>query len=239
MFRAHCLRNFLLCLFIFLVSATLCFGQSFSDDFNRADGPVGNGWSLWGNGAVILGDQLETFGQPNVAGGVARPIPVAFPIMFSFDFRTDAPGDGGWSIGFNAELADNPVCCAQHSNPEYALSQYNGGAQLSYTYRNSSGTQFVQVPLVAGQEQYQSAALSHISGTVNADLSSVVTITYPDAAHVTISLPAPPDAIISPQGPWLSLGNSNATYGPHFLDNLVVVSLGDYLSASWFYWYVL
>ena len=47
---------------------------TFSDNFNRSDGPVGNGWTPWGNGADLLNGQLETFGQNAVAGGVGRAL---------------------------------------------------------------------------------------------------------------------------------------------------------------------
>ena len=78
-----------------------------TDNFNRPDGAPGLGWSTWGNGAQISGNQLETFGQPNVAGGIERTLDVTFPLSFSFDFSTSAPSDGGWLIGFNAAGADS------------------------------------------------------------------------------------------------------------------------------------
>ncbi len=37
-----------------------------------------------------------------IAGGVARTLPVFFPLTFSFDFATAVPSDGGWYIAFNA-----------------------------------------------------------------------------------------------------------------------------------------
>jgi hypothetical protein len=73
-----------------------------TDNFNRADGAPGLGWSRWGNGAQISGSQLETFGQTNVAGGIQRTLDITFPVSFSFDFSTNTPSDGGWLIAFNA-----------------------------------------------------------------------------------------------------------------------------------------
>lgn len=84
-----------------LVSQPVC-ANSFSDNFNRPDGAVGNGWSTFGGGAAISGGELETFGLPNQGGGVYRSFPVVFPVAFSFDFRTNAPSDGGWGITLNS-----------------------------------------------------------------------------------------------------------------------------------------
>jgi hypothetical protein len=53
-----------------------------TDNFNRADGAPGLGWSPWGNGAQTSGNQLETFGQTNVAGGIQRTLDVTFPVSF-------------------------------------------------------------------------------------------------------------------------------------------------------------
>lgn len=208
--------------FALLIAGTLCAGQSFSDSFNRSDGLVGNGWSTWGVGGDILGGQLQTFGAPNVAGGIARLLPMTFPLTFSFDFRTDASGglDGGWEIGFNGLSPQNPIGAV--GSAEFALFQYSGIRPLSYVYQTNTGAQYIEVPLASGQEEYQSALTSHISGSVNADLSSSVTITYPDGTHVNISTPAPPAAAVSPRGPYFALGNSNETFGPHFFDNLTL-----------------
>jgi len=199
---------------ILLVGVAAVSGQTFSDSFNRPDGPVGNGWTTWGNGAAISGGQLATFGEPNVAGGVARQLPVTFPLTFSFDFRTDAPSDGGWAIGFNAATAGFVA-----STAEFTLFQYAGSRFLGYEYQTSTGLQIAEIPVVNGQEDYQSSALAHISGTVNADLSASVTITYADGTRVSLQTPAPTGAEIAPRGSFLVLGNSNATYGPHFFAN--------------------
>ena len=71
------------------------------DNFNRADGPVGLGWSTYGNGAQILMNQLETFGATCEGGGIARTLDVTFPLSFKFNFSTNDPVNGGWMIGFN------------------------------------------------------------------------------------------------------------------------------------------
>ena len=91
----------------------------FSDDFNRPDGTVGNGWSSWWDGAfdhsniALVNGELVTRGFPNQAGGVFRTLPIAFPAAFAFDFRTPLTvadnqcstllyNEGGWLIAFNA-----------------------------------------------------------------------------------------------------------------------------------------
>jgi glycyl-tRNA synthetase alpha subunit len=71
-----------------------------TDNFNRPDGAVGLGWSVWGNGAQISGNQLETFGELDIAGGIQRKLDVTFPLKFSFDFSTSSPSDGGFIVGF-------------------------------------------------------------------------------------------------------------------------------------------
>ena len=37
----------------------------FSDDFNRPDGPVGNGWTAWEAGTWLEGGQLRAGGTNN------------------------------------------------------------------------------------------------------------------------------------------------------------------------------
>src|SRR5260221_1877391 len=65
-------------------------GQQFFDDFNRPDGPVGNGWGAW-NGSSLSTGQLVTFGSDGAGGGVYRSFAVTFPATFAFDFRTQSP----------------------------------------------------------------------------------------------------------------------------------------------------
>jgi len=73
---------------------------------------------------------------------------------------------------------------------------------------------------IPGWENYGSAP-AHVKGTVNADLSAVITVTYADGVQVSTSWPA---TAAGPIGPMLVLGNSSAFYGPHFFDNLVISS---------------
>ena len=201
------------------ITALSARAQSFSDNFDRPDGVVGNSWTTFGAGADLTGGQLETFGTTGYAGGVGRSLPVTFPLKFSFDFRTDSPSDGGWIIGFNCESVEVPN---SGQKTEFALFNYAGSRFLAYQYQTSNGLKVVTLPVVAGQENYDSTTLAHISGTVNADLSASVNIVYADATQVSFSIPTPADAVIAAPGSFLVLGNSNASYGPHYFDNFTV-----------------
>src|SRR5713101_2352272 len=118
-------RLFVFCALLFLTSLVpLCEAQfKATDNFNRADGSAGLGWSTWGNGAQISGNQLETFGELNIAGGIQRKLDITFPLKFSFDFSTSSPSDGGFIVGFNAPVADD-----SETNSEFGIFQ-NQGAQ--------------------------------------------------------------------------------------------------------------
>lgn len=70
---------------VFLQLALVSLGAAqfkVTDNFNRPDGAPGLGWSTWGNGAQISDNQLETFGENDVAGGIGRTLDVTFPLSF-------------------------------------------------------------------------------------------------------------------------------------------------------------
>lgn len=189
-----------------------------TDNFNRADGAVGLGWSNWGNGAQISGNQLATFGQSEVAGGIQRTLDVTFPLTFSFDFSTADPPEGDWQITFNAST-DNGGVLADYTG-EVGVYQFSGSRQVCTEFQTSSGPSNQCVNVVKGQRDF--TATAHISGTVNSDLSSTITIKYNDGlkpAAVTIKTPAPVGALQIPQGSILFFGNISEAYGPHFFDN--------------------
>jgi hypothetical protein len=188
-----------------------------TDNFNRPDGAPGLGWSQWGNGAQISGNQLETFGQINVAGGIERTLDVTFPVSFSFDFSTNTPSDGGWLIAFNAVSA---VAQGSQFNGEVELFQYRGGAALCTDVQTSGGPLSQCFSTVSGQRDF--TAKAHVSGTLNPNFSATVTIKYNDGlspATVTLKATAPVGAIQKPTGSIFFFGNSNASNGPHFFDN--------------------
>jgi hypothetical protein len=186
-----------------------------TDNFNRPDGPVGLGWSTWGNGAQISSNQLETFGKLNVAGGIKRTLDVTFPLSFSFDFSTSAPSDGGWFIGFNAASADSGGNAS-----EVGLFQPAGSREVCTVFQTTSGRVQQCFGPVRGQRDF--TAKAHISGTLKSDFSATVTIRYNDGltpATVTIRMTAPVGAIQNPLGSIFFFGNENQTFGPHFFDN--------------------
>jgi hypothetical protein len=94
-------------------------GQSvaFSDDFNRTDGPVGNGW-LVSNVAALNGGALQLSYSNSTRGAIYRQLPVTYPVSFGFDYRTESFGGscggpvcpvyGGWKIALNAPEPGNP-----------------------------------------------------------------------------------------------------------------------------------
>jgi len=191
-----------------------------TDNFNRVDGTVGLGWSPWGNGAQITGDQLATFGELSIGGGIARSLDVTFPLKFSFDFRTDAPPNGGWEVGFNAATANAQ---GPSDTSEFGVEQASGRRGVCVFFQTSTGPSSQCFATVSGQRDYNATA--HISAVVNADFSTKVTIRYNDGqlpAVVTIKTAAPVSALTSPQGDLLLLGNISEDYGPHFFDNFVL-----------------
>jgi len=188
-----------------------------TDNFNRADGAAALGWSNWGNGAQISGNQLATFGEINVAGGVERTLLVTFPLSFSFDFSTADPSNGGWTIHFNAAGANVAVVS---DTSEIGLWQFEGSTGVCTVFQTSSGPSYQCASKVKGQRLFNARA--HISGTINSDFSAMIHIKYndgliPDA--VTIKTLAPVGAIQSPVGSVLWFGNIDENYGPHFFDN--------------------
>ncbi len=190
--------------------------DSFSDNFNRPDGAVGNDWAVWGNGADIRSGELETFGLFDRAGGVDRSLLVTFPVTFSFDFRTDSPSSG-WQFGFNAANAD------QASTSELAFYQFGGSQNVCTEWQTSAGRDAECRPVAPGQRDYGPNVLANISGLINSDLSSELTITYNDGASpaaVTIDIPTPSGILTAPPGTVFVIGNSSANFGPHFFDNL-------------------
>jgi hypothetical protein len=214
-----------------LLAITICVSTAnadtvaFSDDFNRPDGPVGNGWSTWGNpNSSLVGGQLQTFGQSGTAGGVARALTVTFPVTFSFDLSTfntrddfdpTLPyNDGGWYIAFNADST------AFMGPAELFLYQYAGSRTINRVAGSTSDSSPGLPGRIPGWEDYNSSP-SLISGTVNADLSALITITYSDGTSVSASFGA---AGAGSPGGILMLGNANRSAGPDDFDNLLISS---------------
>jgi len=191
-----------------------------SDNFNRPDGAPGLGWSRWGNGAQLNANQLETFGEVNVAGGIQRTLDVTFPLRFSFDFSTAAPNDGGWLIGFNAV---GTTIYGGADISEVRLVQNNGATSVCMVFQTTSGPSSNCSNTVSGQRTF--TAKAHVSVSLGSDFSATIVIKYNDGlspSQVVLKAPAPVGAIQKPQGSILFLGNANMTYGPHFFDNFML-----------------
>jgi hypothetical protein len=197
----------------------------FSDDFNRPNGPVGNGWSTWGNpNSSLAGGQLQTMGEPNVAGGIYRTLTVTFPLTFSFDFSTYNPpvnpnpslpyNDGGWFISFNA---DSPT----YQGPtEVSFYQYAGSRTINRIVGTTSDASPGLPGQIPGWEDYNTSP-SLVTGTVNADLSALITITYPDGTSVSTYFG--PESGGTP-GNIFMIGNSDESPGPDVFGNLIITS---------------
>lgn len=204
----------------------------FADDFNRPDGPVGNGWSTWHGttsdsaDTVIQSGQLRTLGAADLEGGIYRTLPITLPVTFSFQFRTDVPTDGGWDLKLNAA----PVTSASQLDPDLAqirFLHYRGSVDIAEYYANRSGGSGNANANAPAQRDFGPSGLATITGQVNADLSSVITIAYNDGllpSTAVYSFAAPTDAAVQPTGTLFILSDSNASAGPHFFDNLVIRS---------------
>jgi hypothetical protein len=191
-----------------------------TDNFNRPDGAVGLGWVNWGNGAQISGNQLATFGELSVGGGIYRILDATFPLVFSFDFSTTDPAHGGWQIIFNAATPDGSGNAVNFTG-EFGFYESTGADPVCIEFQTSSGPIMQCGNVVKGQREF-SASQAVITGTVNSDLSGTVKIKYNDGqkpATVTVKTPAPAGVIQSPQGSIMLFGNTAETSGPHTFDN--------------------
>jgi len=203
-----------------LTSSTPTYAQSFSDDFNRPDGTIGNGWGV-GMGQLCPMVNLRPLVPTEQAGGVYRSFPVTLPVKFSFDFRSESPHPscdinntlpgGGWLIAFNAPGAG-------YAGAQIEFFQYYGSQPVVRQYQTSAGVFADSLPSASPDF---GPAFVHISGTVNADLSATLTI-----GSVTYNFGPAPNPLATAAGSNLVLSNSSCGGGPFFFDNLSVVSGG-------------
>ncbi len=223
----------------------IIFSADFNDDFNRANGEVGNGWSSWWNNEQpspghirIENNELRTEGSLGKAGGVFRQLPVTFPLQCSFDFRTASTqdechspphfhNDGGWWIIFNCDSSGTPA-------PAYGLAalefyQVAGSRNIVQKYLTPSGWVIVERPgalePITDWVDF-SSVFSYIDIFVNQDFSATVTITHPSLPEpITVSFPAAVNPVSSPPGDQLMLCNTNCTSGPHYFDNFTLIEV--------------
>jgi len=210
MFNKTCaLIIFFVCLAHCAVSAA-----EFSDNFNRPDGAVGNDWDAWGT-CNIYSNELRTYGSPGSAGGVYRSFPLSTPFLCSFVFHTNAPTDGGFDVKINAASGG-------HSANSQLRFIYPHGAQFQRGYYSDTGT-MVWDATQAPTRNFTARAEVEIQ--VAADLSSHVRVMFNDGLSpdpVDYSFPAPGNPALSPPGAYLSMGNANASSGPHYFDDVFV-----------------
>jgi hypothetical protein len=201
-----------------------CQAVIFSDEFNRLDGTVGNGWSNWGD---FQPDDpaARIFGQHLVAesGGIYRTCPLqpGFPFSFDFDFvPQDSDTQAAWSIQFNT------------TNP--SLVGIDDVDRLVYFGQNTTNGVPDTIRYKIGRNLYDSHGVSansrryttwaHISGQVAADLSATITVDYGDGGPPALyAWPSPGiDAITISQGTTVALG-ANRQNGPTtaYFDNFV------------------
>ena len=212
------IRNFrMACTILAVAIGAQLMGQNLSDDFNRPDGIVGNGWGSW-NGTILFNGQVETFGSGGVGGGIYRSFPVTFPATFAFDFHLQGPNPacapgvtGGWLIAFNTPGGG-------YAGSQYMLTQYAGSQSIYRHIVTSIGAIDDGVP---SQSPDFGSSVVHISGTVNADLSATVTV-----GGATYVFGSPGATLTTPTGSNLVLSNNSCGGGPYFFDNLSV-TLGN------------
>jgi Bacterial Ig-like domain (group 3)/Galactose oxidase, central domain len=188
-----------------------------SDDFNRPDGTVDNGWSTW-NGTSLASGTLETHGSSGIAGGIFREFPVQLPVTFSFDFSTASTGDqchvppdpandGGWLIALNAPDGAFPP----YSGAQLQFFQYSGSRPVNRQYLSSAG--LVSDSISSSLPDFGPTPI-HITGTINADLSAKITV-----GNAVFSFPPTAAPLAASPGGVLVLSNANCSPGPDFFDN--------------------
>lgn len=202
--------------FLLLTSSTPACAQTFSDDFNRPDGTIGNGWGSW-NGSTLANGQLQTFGSDGAGGGIFRPFSATLPLKFSFDYRSESPHascdinnnlpGGGWLIAFNAPGAG-------YAGSQIEFIQFYGSQSIIRQYQTTQGLFSDTVPSISPDF---GSVFTHISGTVNADLSATLTI-----GSDTYNFPPVNSPLAPASGSNLVLTNSSCGGGPYFFDNLAL-----------------
>jgi len=197
----------------------------FGDTFDRPDGDPGNGWTPWSgpsHATQIQGGELYTYGYPFVAGGVNRTLPVTFPVLFAFDFRTlnvvddfdpTAGQNGGWDIDFNGLAKPNS------SPAEVSIFQYGGSNFITREFPDGI---FDGPGLLLGQRDYSVNATAHIEVRLNADLSGTIRLQYNDGRSPDPLVGFFPAHALEPRGQILAFGNSSRSFGPHIFDNLAI-----------------
>ena len=231
-------------LFSLLVVAPAHAG-SFTDDFNRPDGSVGNGWTPFAvldasdpdhlvvgpdPRIVIVGGELSLPGVDRYASGIWRPLPTLalFPVAVSYEFRTDDPG-GGWLLAIN--VAPSPPGPPQLPYPLYSIAQLaffqaTGSSEVSRLYRATSGIGSDSQHAVDGnQRPYRIEASANVHFVILPDLSTTITIDYHDGAAPAVFVFGPAvNRHPQPPGNILTVGTSAGALlgqGHYFFDDFL------------------
>lgn len=157
--------------------SAFCTPANFTDDFNRSDGPVGNGWTdiTGGSGAnlVISSGALSTTG-PAGGAGIFRPIDYSGSVTATADL-TQANGFGGLLDAYDATLT--------FKNDGSLFGGYGlNFARSDQTYANSSINLIVDGSQIASvHPSFQFG--SHITPTVTVAQDGSVSGTVADGTN--------------------------------------------------------
>jgi hypothetical protein len=218
----------------------------FGDDFNRPDGSVGNGWTPF---AVldasdpdhlvvgpdprisIVSGEVSMPGVDRYAAGIWRPLaaPAVFPVVFSYEFRTDDPG-GGWMLAVNVEPSSSSgprLPYPPYSTAQIAFFQAAGLSEVSRLYRATSGPGFgfdSQHAVDGNQRAYRIDQSANVHLVILPDLTATITIDYHDGdAPAVFIFPPAVNAHSQPPGNILTVGTSAGALfgrGHYFFDDL-------------------
>ena len=207
----------MLAMFIGVFVPRLSEATIFSDDFNRPDGPVGNGWTAWEVGTYLENGQLRAGGTNN-GGGVHRELSYSLssPVTFEFDFSSS--GTVGWCVQVNTT---NPGLVSYDNHQRLvAFMQHEGENGIRYTIGDHI---YNYQWLNSSNARPWNGAPVHISGVVYPDLTAEIAIDYLDGGPLALYqwLDHPMDPATVPQGTLFSVGGSGAM-GDVYFDNLVV-----------------
>ncbi len=210
-------------------------GVMYDDAFDRADGPVGNGWSTWwghespSSRVVIEGGEVSMPGYYSDGAGIYRSQAVEFPLDFSFDYHTHEPRGtpanpnvAGWFVLLNGTAGRNPY----YGHAQLLIRQSSGSLGIERQYHNRDGIMwFAPTATAPGLRDFGPDAKAHVEGMIRRDLGGVIRIWYRDGLEpdpVVVPLSPVSDADPVPPGSTLTIGTPSYKAGPHYFDNFEV-----------------
>src|SRR5262249_28955447 len=134
-----------------------------------------------------------------------------------------------WAIAINesATQADTPFRNAFPT--QVFFTQFAGSRNLIRVHWDGTQGGVDSVPglpePIATQRDYVPGFTPHVEGSINPDLSAIITVFYNDGLappSTTYIFPAVQGAVVPPPGPMLALGNNSCNPGIFLLDNLDV-----------------